>query len=46
MNVKEFSDLSKLIIETQFNLLFLEVPYLLSLKDVYINYNASKYKPY
>ena len=37
MNVKEFSDLSKLMIETQFNLLFLKIPYLLSLEEVYIN---------
>ena len=47
MNVKDFNDLSKLFIETSFNLLFLKVPYLLSLQDVFIdNNNNNNEKPY
>lgn len=39
MNVEEFYMLSKALIETSFNLLFNNIPCLLSISDMFIDYN-------
>ena len=42
----EFRDLAKSFIETSYNLLLIQAPGLLSLKDMFINYNENANKPY